>query len=272
MPPHSPAPEALLGHLRELLSEYPNLLIAYSGGVDSTFLVAVAAEVLGPRAVAATVRSVLNPPGELAHAVRVARELGVAHHVVDLDPLADEHVARNPPDRCYHCKRAVFACLRHFADAQGLGEVAHAEHVGDLGQRRPGQRAAAELGIRAPLVAAGLDKPAIRHLSQGLGLPGWDRPAMACLASRVPYGERLTPAKLSRISQAEDALRALGLRELRVRDHGTVARVELGAGELAAVAQEDMRTRVVQLLKAAGYAYVTLDLEGLRSGSMDEVL
>lgn len=258
--------------LKGILAAMDGLLVAHSGGVDSTFLLAVAAEVLGERVVACTIRSPLNPPGEVEAAQRIARTLGVTHRIVDLDPLQDERIAENSPERCYYCKRAIFEELRQVAEAEGLSEIAHGEHVSDLSDHRPGQRAAEELGVRAPLAEAGLEKRDIRELSEAMGLEGWDRPAMACLASRVPYGDRLTADRLERIARAEEAIRDLGLGQVRVRDHGTVARIELPADEVARAADVRWRAEVVRRLKQAGYAYVTVDLEGFRSGSMDEVL
>jgi uncharacterized protein len=246
--------------------------VALSGGVDSALLTAIAASELGPRAAAGTIHGSLSPVGEVELARVLADGLGVRHVVVELDPLSDEGVASNPPDRCYHCKLVVFSALRKVAEELGLQHVAHGEHAGDMTDFRPGRRAAAELGIIAPLADAGLNKDDVRKLSRALGLPGWDRPSMACLASRVPYGERLTADLLGRIGAAEAGLRELGLEQIRVRSHGSIARIEVLEADLARLADAQWRRRVVAAVLEAGYTYVTVDLQGFRTGSMNEVL
>lgn len=262
-----------LRELRALLEELESVVVAFSGGVDSSFLLSVAADVLGTgRTVAVTIGSPLNPPGELDEATRLAHEIGVEHVIVEMNVLSEEGIAANPPDRCYHCKRRVFEELAAIADAKGIRQIIHGEHADDLGERRPGSRAAKEMGIRSPLAEAGLSKEDIRALSRQMGLEGWDRPSTACLATRVPYGEELTREKLERIAAAENALHELGFGQLRVRDHGEVARIEVPAEDIGEVAQEQQRRQIVSGIKEAGYNYVALDLEGFRSGSADEVI
>lgn len=264
--------EQKLAKLEHRLADLDGLVVAFSGGVDSTLLLAVAARVLGDRVVAGTIRSPLNPAGEIELAERTARQLGVKHVVLGADPLEDDRVASNPPDRCYWCKLGVFGHLRKLAEAEGIANIAHGEHAGDRGDYRPGHRAAVELGILAPLAEAELDKDDVRELSRRLGLEGWQRPSMACLASRIPYGERLTDENLQQVSRAEESLRALGLTQVRVRHHGSVARIEMLPEDLSRLADSGWRQEVVDRVKQAGYLYVTADLGGFRSGSMNEPL
>lgn len=259
--------------LLEIIGEMASVAIAFSGGVDSSYLLAACIDRLGAESVEAiTVDSPLLPRAELETAREIARLVGARHRIVPVDELQDADIAANPPDRCYYCKRLRFQGLLTLAESAMPGSVLlHGENADDNLDYRPGARAAAELGVRAPLAEAGLTKSEIRDLSRRRGLPTWDHPAEACLATRFPSGTALTAEGLERVERAEAALHTLlGIGGLRVRDHYPVARIELPAEQISRVADGDVRERVVGALREAGYRYVTLDLNGYRMGSMND--
>lgn len=256
--------------LRAILERIPSLAVAFSGGVDSSLLLAVGVQVLGSRVVALTADSPVHPARETRAAIEIGSLLKVRHILVRTDEMDQAAFQANPPDRCYICKKIIFKRLMATAAALGSEHVAHGVNLDDLSDYRPGLRAAAEMQVISPLVDAGLSKADIRLLAQDLGLPNWNRPAMACLASRIPYDTALSHSLLARVEAAENRLEDLGFRGGRVRCHGDTARIELATGEDMARALSDAcRKRLVQGIKSAGFTYVALDLEGYRQGSLN---
>lgn len=261
-----------VARLRALLDELPSALVAFSGGVDSTFLVRVSYEVLGDRCLALTTVSPTTPPDDVAEARALGAAIGVRHVLVDVNELDIPGYAANPINRCYFCKDSLFTVCTAEAARRGLGTVLDGANLDDLGDHRPGLRAAAEQGVRHPLIEAELSKAEIRLASRALGLPTWDRPASPCLSSRFPYGTRITVEGLARVAGAERVMRECGFGELRVRYHDQVARLEVPVADMPRLLEPAVRERIVQELKRLGFAYVTLDLQGFRSGSLNEIL
>lgn len=271
-----PLPPELAGkyeRLQRCVRGLESVLVAFSGGVDSALVLKVAVATLGAdRVLGVTARSASVPPSELAEAGRVAREIGAAHELLDTHELENPRYLANPPDRCYLCKDELYSRLAELARQRGLAAVVNGVNADDLEDYRPGLRSAGEHGVAAPLAEAHLTKAEVRALAAALGLSVHDKPASPCLSSRVPYGEEITPEKLRRIDAAERFLRELGLRECRVRHHQRLARIEVPADQIALFAEVELRTRVERRLCELGFHYVTLDLRGLRSGSLNEPL
>jgi len=257
--------------LGEILRSMDKVVVAFSGGVDSAFLLKAALEFLGPdRVLAITADSETYPVREKEEAIALAKEMKAPHTVIHTSELDIPGYAENPTNRCYFCKNSLFDHLIPIAKERGYQHVVFGAIADDLGEHRPGLQAAHEQGVRAPLLEAGIKKSEIRHMSRQFGLRTWDKPSFACLSSRIPYGEEITALKLSMIDQAEDFLIQLGFRQVRVRQHDNLARIEVPAAELAEVLA--VAETVHAKLKEIGYTYVTMDLKGYRSGSLNEVL
>ncbi|MBO7424322.1 MAG: ATP-dependent sacrificial sulfur transferase LarE [Clostridiales bacterium] len=264
--------EKKLSDLKSIIKDMGSLAVGFSGGVDSSFLLAVAHEVLGDNAIAVTGSDASVPRRELEEAVKFCGDRGIRHIICTVDPLKEEGYRHNSPDRCYYCKHGIFTEMKKIAEENGIAYLSEGSNTDDIGDYRPGLRAVAELSVRSPLREAGLCKEDIRVLSKAMGLPTWSKPAYACLASRFVYGEEITEEKLHMIDKAEQFLIELGFFEERVRMHGNIARIEVPPKDIAKLASDDIRERIYDEFRKIGFMFVTLDMRGYKMGSMNATL
>ena len=258
-----------LQHLKEILSEMGSAIIAYSGGVDSTFLVKVAHEILKDKVIAVTIKSSIHPLSETNEAKKMAKKIGVKHLIIETDELSNPEFAINPPERCYFCKKTLFTKLSVLTKEYNLDYILDGSNYDDIKESRPGTRAARQFGVRSPLKEAGLTKKEIRKLSKKSGLSTWNKPAFSCLATRMPYGTLITKESLSMINKAEEFLRSLGINQVRVRHHNHLARIEILQNDIPKILKKEMRNKIVIKFKELGYHHTSVDLERYRTGSMN---
>jgi uncharacterized protein len=266
------SPQEKYDRLKEAITQAGSVAVAFSGGVDSTFLLKVCADLLGERVLAVTARSDSFPARELREARDLAKQIGARHLLIDSEELEVPGFSDNPPHRCFLCKNELFSKVKRIADRDGINCVFDGSNADDPDDFRPGRIAAQRLGIRSPLEEAGLTKKEIRSLSRMLDLPTWDKPSLACLSSRFPYHTKITRQALGQVENAENYLWELGMRVFRVRHHDAVARMELGEKEIRLLWECNLSSQIVQYFKSLGYIYVAVDLEGYRTGSMNETL
>jgi pyridinium-3,5-biscarboxylic acid mononucleotide sulfurtransferase len=264
--------EEKLADLKSIVKEMGSLLVAYSGGVDSTFLAHTANQVLGEKSLAVFGHSAVCPPADLEEAGLLAQKLGLRFQAIETDEMDDPQFVSNTPERCYYCKQGLFKKLKKMAESRGLAWIADGSNTNDLRDYRPGRKACEEAGVRSPLLEAGLGKDEIRYLSHQAGLTTWDKPASPCLASRIPYGTAVTAGILKKIAGGESVLRNLGFKQVRLRHHGDIARIEIEEKEMPLLFDDETRREIIEKLKALGYLYVTLDLSGYRTGSLNAAI
>lgn len=261
-----------LNRLKTNLKDMQSAIVAFSGGIDSAFLLKVAYDVLGSNVLAVTAQSETYAKSEYDQALKLIREIGAAHQVIKTSELAIPEYKSNPVDRCYYCKRELFSELQRIAKDKGFHCVLDGSNADDLSDHRPGLIAVGELGVQSPLMEAGLGKQEIRRLSKKMGLSSWNKPAVACLGSRFPYGSEITQKKLTMLEEAENFLHEMGFDQLRVRHHETIARIEVPVDRISELCHADVRNKIDTKLRQIGFKYVTVDLTGYRSGSMNESL
>jgi uncharacterized protein len=259
-------------HLSEIVTNMGSMIVAYSGGVDSAFLAAFSNNVVGNKSMSVIANSPSLAPTELEEATKLASQIGFNFRIIETNEINRLDYQANNPDRCFFCKDELYSHLIKFAEAEKFNVVTNGTNIDDLGDYRPGIEAAKQYGVRSPLVEAGLTKLDIRNLSQEMKLPTWDKPAQACLSSRIPYGTTVTVEALRRIASAEQFLRSKGYKQLRVRHHDTIARIEVEDTELMSLMKEPIKTGISQYFKSIGYSYITIDIDGFRSGSLNEIL
>jgi len=265
-------PQTKERQLAQLLTSYGSAIVAFSGGVDSAYLAYVANRELGARALAVTGDSASYPTFQRGLAEQLTSQFGIRHRIVFTEEFQDPNYTSNPPNRCYYCKSELYTRLLELARESGFESICDGTNADDIGDYRPGRQAALEMGVKSPLLECGMTKADIRDLAHRAGLPVWNEPASACLSSRVPYGEVVTIGKLSMVDKAEMALKELGFRQVRVRHHGDIARIEVAEDEMSMALHPEMAQRMSAALKSLGFRYVALDLEGYRTGSLNEGL
>lgn len=259
--------------LKKIIASLEKVLVAYSGGVDSTLLLKICKDVLGDEVIAVTALSETIPKKEVDEAIRLAGDIGVVHEIIRAEPLKNHDFVANSSERCYYCKHDLHLLLQKIAEREGASFIIDGTNYDDADDFRPGRKAASELGVRSPLLEAGLTKEDVRTLSQFYQLPTWDKPSMACLASRFPYGHEITAEKLKKVEEAEEFIRNLGLKQVRVRLHDNdTARIEIESEMIGRLLESDTRSQIVGKLQKLGFTYITLDLKGYQTGSMNELL